>query len=120
MKPTADTRKPHRGPSRSLVIALDVGTTFSGVSYAILEPGEVPKIHGVTRYAFPLVFRLVATTHGTRFVSFPGQEHVAGNSKIPSVMFYDRSGNMRAAGAEAESASVLSQAEDEGWAKIEL
>ena len=35
---------------RSLAIALDVGTTFSGVSYAILEPGEVPKIHGVTRY----------------------------------------------------------------------
>jgi hypothetical protein len=46
----ADMRKPYRGPTRSLVIALDVGTTFSGVSYAILEPGEVPKIHGVTRY----------------------------------------------------------------------
>jgi hypothetical protein len=119
MMPTADTRKPHRGPSRSLVIALDVGTTFSGVSYAILEPGEVPKIHGVTRYAFTLVFRLRWITHA-RFASFPGQEHVAGNSKIPSVMFYDKSGNMRAAGAEAESASILSQAEDEGWTKIEL
>ena len=45
----ADMRKPYRGPTRSLVLALDVGTTFSGVSYAILEPGEVPKIHGVTR-----------------------------------------------------------------------
>ena len=50
MQPTADsTRKPHRGSTRCLVIAIDVGTTFSGVSYAILEPGEVPKIHGVTR-----------------------------------------------------------------------
>lgn len=49
MKPTSDTRKPYSGTTRSLVIALDVGTTFSGVSYAILEPGEVPKIHGVTR-----------------------------------------------------------------------
>lgn len=37
------------GTTRALVIALDVGTTFSGVSYAILEPGEVPKIHGLTR-----------------------------------------------------------------------
>ena len=30
-------------------LAFDVGTTFSGVSYAILEPNEIPKIHGVTR-----------------------------------------------------------------------
>jgi hypothetical protein len=43
------TRQPYSGATRSLVLAFDVGTTFSGVSYAILEPGEVPKIHGVTR-----------------------------------------------------------------------
>lgn len=43
------SRKPYTGSTRSLVVALDVGTTFSGVSYAILEPGEVPKIYGVTR-----------------------------------------------------------------------
>ena len=46
---TGDTRKPYGGSTRSLVLAFDLGTTFSGVSYAILEPGEVPKIHGVTR-----------------------------------------------------------------------
>jgi len=51
---------------------------------------------------------------------FPGQEHVAGNSKIPSIMYYDKDGAMRAAGAEAENASVLSDAEDEGWIKAEL
>ncbi|KAI0091316.1 hypothetical protein BDY19DRAFT_984231 [Irpex rosettiformis] len=94
------TRKPYTGLTRSLVLALDIGTTFSGVSYAILEPGEVPKIHGVTR--------------------FPGQEHVAGNSKIPSIMYYDIHGNMKAAGAEADGAAVLAQAEDEGWIKTEL
>lgn len=49
MKPSSDTRKPYTGVSRALIIALDVGTTFSGVSYALLEPGEVPKFHGVTR-----------------------------------------------------------------------
>lgn len=43
-------RKPYVGDRRALVLAFDVGTTFSGVSYAFLEPGEVPKIHGVTRY----------------------------------------------------------------------
>jgi hypothetical protein len=31
MKNPADTRKPYSGLSRSLVIAIDVGTTFSGV-----------------------------------------------------------------------------------------
>ncbi|EDR09826.1 uncharacterized protein LACBIDRAFT_325660 [Laccaria bicolor S238N-H82] len=97
---SAETRKPYSGLSRSLVIAIDVGTTFSGVSYAILEPGEIPKIHGVTR--------------------FPGQEHVAGNSKIPSIIYYDKSGKLMAAGAEAESNSILAQAEDEQWIKAEL
>lgn len=49
MTATSNTRKPYSGTNRALVLALDIGTTFSGVSYAILEPGEVPKIHGVTR-----------------------------------------------------------------------
>ncbi|KAE9394398.1 hypothetical protein BT96DRAFT_958796 [Gymnopus androsaceus JB14] len=100
MKSSSATRKPYSGTTRSLVLALDVGTTFSGVSYAILEPNEVPKIHGVTR--------------------FPGQEHVAGNSKIPTIMYYDREGKMMAAGAEADTPSMLSLAEDEGWIKVEL
>jgi hypothetical protein len=50
MTVTSDTRKPYSGNTRSLVLAFDVGTTFSGVSYAILEPNEIPQIHGVTRY----------------------------------------------------------------------
>lgn len=40
---------PFNGPLRKLVLAFDVGTTFSGVGYAILDPGEVPKIQAVTR-----------------------------------------------------------------------
>ncbi|KAF9445268.1 hypothetical protein P691DRAFT_675969 [Macrolepiota fuliginosa MF-IS2] len=99
-RPAADTRKPYSGPTRSLVIAIDIGTTFSGVSYAILEPGEIPKIHGVTR--------------------FPGQEHVAGNTKIPSVIYYDRHGKMMAAGAEADTNGIQAQAEDENWIRAEL
>jgi hypothetical protein len=51
---------------------------------------------------------------------FPGQEHVAGNSKIPSVLYYDREGNVMFAGAEADNASISSQAEDECWIKAEL
>ena len=54
------------------------------------------------------------------FNRFPGQEHVVGNSKIPSVIYYDKHGSLMAAGAEAESSSVIAQAEDEGWIKAEL
>lgn len=35
-------------------------------------------------------------------------------------MYYDKDGVMKAAGAEADGASVLAQAEDEGWIKTEL
>lgn len=35
-------------------------------------------------------------------------------------MYYDINGHMKAAGAEADGAAVLAQAEDEGWIKIEL
>lgn len=35
-------------------------------------------------------------------------------------MYYDQHGNMKAAGAEADGAAVLAQAEDEGWIKTEL
>jgi len=50
MKQSGTTRKPYTGHKKAVVIALDVGTTFSGASYAILDPGEVPKIYEVTRY----------------------------------------------------------------------
>lgn len=42
-------RKPYTGQKKAIVIALDVGTTFSGVSYALLDPGQIPKIYEVTR-----------------------------------------------------------------------
>ena len=42
-------RKPFQERVRKLVLAFDVGTTYSGVSYSILDPGEIPEIHGVTR-----------------------------------------------------------------------
>lgn len=53
-------RQPYRGPSRKIVLAFDIGTTFSGVSYSILDPGEVPQIKGVTRYdlCYILLFKL--------------------------------------------------------------
>lgn len=43
--------KPYKGTSRKLVVALDVGTTFSGASYVILDPGDIPTVRPVSRYA---------------------------------------------------------------------
>ncbi|KIJ63506.1 hypothetical protein HYDPIDRAFT_175899 [Hydnomerulius pinastri MD-312] len=93
------SRQPYHGRSRRLVLAFDVGTTYSGVSYAVLDPGEIPRIQGVTRY--------------------PGQEHVGGDCKIPSVLYYDQQGNPRAFGAEALQEHIIEQAEDEQWIKLE-
>lgn len=58
-----NNRKPYTGDRRALVLAFDVGTTFSGVSYAFLEPGEVPKIHGVTRCVLVLSYLCAPLAH---------------------------------------------------------
>ena len=49
----ATTRSTYAGSSRKLVLAFDIGTTYSGVSYALLDPGLVPEIASVVRYPLP-------------------------------------------------------------------
>ncbi|KAF8805121.1 hypothetical protein BYT27DRAFT_7105301 [Phlegmacium glaucopus] len=93
------TRSVYRGPRRKLVLAFDVGTTYSGISYSVLDPGQVPEIKGVTR--------------------FPAHEHISGASKIPTVIYYDRNGTVRAVGAEAMDEGICEVAEDENWVKAE-
>ncbi|KAL1941016.1 hypothetical protein VTO73DRAFT_7652 [Trametes versicolor] len=97
--------QPYRGPVRKLVVAMDIGTTYSGVAYAFLDPGEVPKIQGVTR--------------------FPGQENAAGDSKIPSILYYRQDGTVHSVGAEAAIPGIELEAEDEDlvfveWFKLHL
>ncbi|KAF9444526.1 hypothetical protein P691DRAFT_736323 [Macrolepiota fuliginosa MF-IS2] len=84
---------------RKLLLAFDVGTTYSGISYSILDPGKVPEIQGVHK--------------------FPGQEMAGGNAKIPSMMYYSQDGQVRAAGTEAERDGVDIIAEEEEWIKVE-
>jgi len=50
---------------------------------------------------------------------FPAQEYISGASKIPSVIYYDSSGAVKAVGAEALEESVALRAEEEGWRKAE-
>ncbi|KAG1844158.1 hypothetical protein DFJ58DRAFT_29856 [Suillus subalutaceus] len=92
-------RQPYHGSVRKLVLAFDVGTTYSAISYCILEPGEVPKIKSVTRY--------------------PAQEYSGRKLKIPSILYYDSNGTIRAIGAEAQQEHIIERAEEEGWIKLE-
>lgn len=92
-------RNRYQGTFRKVVIAFDVGTTFSGASYAILDPGLVPEVRGVTR--------------------FPAQQKVGGDSKIPSIIYYDKDGAVRAVGAEATQEGFLEEAEDNEFIKVE-
>ncbi|PPQ98997.1 hypothetical protein CVT24_003479 [Panaeolus cyanescens] len=96
---STSSKLPYTGTQRKLVIAFDVGTTFSGISYAILDPGEVPEICGVTQ--------------------FPAQKSVGADCKIPTILYYDTKGNMRAAGAEACDDGIADEVEDQGWVKAE-
>ena len=43
------TRTPYNGTSRKLVLAFDIGTTYSGATYAFLDPGQVPQTNSVTK-----------------------------------------------------------------------
>ncbi|OJA20126.1 hypothetical protein AZE42_04099 [Rhizopogon vesiculosus] len=92
-------RQSYSGSCRKLILAFDVGTTFSGVSYCFLDPGQVPDIQGVNR--------------------FPAQEHVGGDCKIPSIICYDPEGTVRAVGAEATQENIEEEIEDNGWVKLE-
>ncbi|CAA7263110.1 unnamed protein product [Cyclocybe aegerita] len=84
---------------RKLVLAFDIGTTFSGISYSILDPGNIPEVKGVTR--------------------FPANELINGASKIPTIIYYDKEGNVQAVGAEATREGIVELAEDNGWVKAE-
>ncbi|KAJ3518814.1 hypothetical protein NMY22_g13495 [Coprinellus aureogranulatus] len=96
---TQSSRVPYPGSRRKLVLAFDVGTTYSGISYSILDPGQVPEIKPVTR--------------------FPAHEQISGASKIPTVIYYDKRGNVRAVGAEATRAGIYEMAMQEDWIKSE-
>lgn len=107
--------KPYSGYIRKLVLAFDVGTTFSGVSYAVLDHGEIPKIQAITRYVCTSLCYLCTLTYLSS--RYPGQEN--GDSKIPTVLYYDKDGNVRAAGAEARSSAMELIAEDEDLTFVE-
>ncbi|TFY65066.1 hypothetical protein EVJ58_g2221 [Rhodofomes roseus] len=92
--------EPYKGRSRKLVIAIDIGTTYSGVSYCVLDPGEIPKVLSVTR--------------------FPGQEgeNKSRDVKTPSVLYYDQQDHLRAVGAETTLENIKEEAYSQDWKHV--
>ena len=89
----------------------------SHCNHSVLDPGQVPEIKGVTRSAvFSSLLYHQLLSYGCRF---PAQEHISGASKIPTVIYYDRSGRVKAVGAEAMKEGFYLVAEDENWVKAE-
>ncbi|EKM76381.1 hypothetical protein AGABI1DRAFT_108909 [Agaricus bisporus var. burnettii JB137-S8] len=85
--------------TEELVVAIDIGTTFSAVSFCILRPGcpGAPQLEMVS--------------------SWPGQS--LSDPKVPSVLFQDTDGNVMAWGAETTHQDVKAKAERYGWEKVE-
>ncbi|KAI0750416.1 hypothetical protein C8Q74DRAFT_1309969 [Fomes fomentarius] len=99
------TLQPFTGSRRKLVLSIDVGTTFSGMSYAVLDPGEEPKIEPVRRY--------------------PGKANVPQDYRIPSILNYTPDGEVHSCGADAESEDTRMALEYEDlilakWFKLHL
>ncbi|KIP03242.1 hypothetical protein PHLGIDRAFT_130274 [Phlebiopsis gigantea 11061_1 CR5-6] len=89
--------KAYAGMTRSLVVAIDVGTTYSGISYAVLDPGQVPRIQSVSRY--------------------PGRSTT--DFKVPSIVYYSEDGAVRAIGAETLEPGFELKVQDESLTRVE-
>jgi len=50
---------------------------------------------------------------------FPAQETISGASKIPTIIYYDPEGKVRAVGAEATRDGIFEEAMEGGWVKSE-
>ncbi|KIK04209.1 hypothetical protein K443DRAFT_130999 [Laccaria amethystina LaAM-08-1] len=62
---------------------------------------------------------LLAIDVGTTYKRFLAQEQISGASKIPTIVFYNRQGEVKAVGAEAISEETLVKAGKQGWLKAE-
>ena len=50
---------------------------------------------------------------------FPEQGIARDEARVPSLLYYDKSGAVRAVGAEALTQDMIQSAKTEGWMKVE-
>ncbi|KAL5503963.1 hypothetical protein ACEPAH_8035 [Sanghuangporus vaninii] len=80
-----------------IILGFDVGSITSAVSFALLLHDRPVEVRSVT---WPT-----------------GQDSPA--NRIPSIMYYDRHGDLVAVGASTVSDSIICDGEDQGWFKVE-
>ncbi|KAF7760395.1 hypothetical protein Agabi119p4_11071 [Agaricus bisporus var. burnettii] len=71
----------------------------NGITYAILDPGREPEVKPVTK--------------------FPGGAAVGGNTKVPTVIYYDPAGTPCVIGEETQREGIDVLAEESKWIKAE-
>ncbi|KAF8669464.1 ATP binding [Rhizoctonia solani] len=85
---------PWNRPSK-IILGIDIGTTQSAVAFAYLYPGGPQSIY--------------------RVMKWPGQEAQKGESKIPTLIYYDSNNKPVSFGAEALKPKIAEKAENEHW-----
>ena len=88
---------------------------------SILDPGQIPVVNSVTKSVVCLgsINILINNLNNFFFKRFPAHELISGASKIPTIIYYDPEGKVRAVGAEATKEGILQAAEDGQWFKAE-
>lgn len=125
------------GLEPSLIIGIDVGTTYSGVSYwwGVMFSGYMRNHHGlftsiprlgksqilgVTKWINLRSPSKIWSQQNTHiWHRYPAQETVGGDLKVPTIIWYDQAGRFKAAGAEAKRDATVAKAEEEKWVKAE-
>ncbi|KAG8716979.1 hypothetical protein FRC09_014937 [Ceratobasidium sp. 395] len=79
---------------KKIILGIDIGTTQSAVSFAFLYPGGPQSLYRVSKW--------------------PGQDPQKGESKVPTIIYYDRRGEAVLFGAEAAKLTTA-EAEEQGW-----
>ena len=82
----------------------------------IVSLNEVRFLRSTESRGKSFIFRIDLLLTGLRF---PGQAQLSGDTKVPSILYYDKSGNVRAAGAEVLIDRIVDTAVIEGWTKAE-
>lgn len=123
----------YKETSRKLLIAFDVGTTYSGISFwsvcchhwltradvscSILQAGLSPEIKSVNKCVDLL--SVYGNLIKALYFRFPSQDATCGSIKIPSVLYYDVNGVVQAVGAETLAEGMSERAEEAGWTRAE-
>ncbi|KDR73025.1 hypothetical protein GALMADRAFT_142720 [Galerina marginata CBS 339.88] len=87
----------NRDPPVKLILAIDIGTTFTAASYCVMLKDTEPFLQEVNKWP----------------------KQATGNAKIPSVLYYDQLTVARLRGDETEDEGSLLAAELGNWKKAE-